>query len=129
MKDLIFAERDRGRTVFFSTHILSDVEAMCDRVAILREGRVVVSGAMRKLLRGEVLRTDVTLAHASPELTEELKGKGLSVSARTDVIVVEVEGEARVGEVLKAALDRGAQVVEVVPRRETLEELFLRQAL
>ena len=45
-------ERDRGRTIFFSTHILSDVEAMCDRVAILREGKVVVSGALQKLLEG-----------------------------------------------------------------------------
>ena len=47
VRDLIFAERDQGRTIFFSTHILSDIEAMCDRVAILREGKVIVSGARR----------------------------------------------------------------------------------
>jgi ABC-2 type transport system ATP-binding protein len=129
VKDLIFAERARGRTIFFSTHILGDVEAMCDRVAILREGKVVVSGAIRKLLRGEVLRTEVTLAHAGDALLEAWKGEGLSVSRRADLVVVEVEGEARVGEVLRAALAGGAQVVEVTPRRETLEDLFLRRAL
>jgi ABC-2 type transport system ATP-binding protein len=129
VKDLIFAERDRGRTIFFSTHILGDVEAMCDRVAILREGQVVVSGAMRNLLRGEVLRTEVTLAHARPELAEELAGRGFSVSQRAELMVIDVEGDAKVSEVLRAALDAGAQVVEVTPRRETLEDLFLRRAL
>src|SRR6185436_15112355 len=63
VRDLIFEERSQGRTIFFSTHILGDVEAMCDRVAILRTGEVVVSGSIRQLLRGDVLRTDVLLAH------------------------------------------------------------------
>jgi ABC-2 type transport system ATP-binding protein len=129
VKDLIFEERDRGRTIFFSTHILSDVEAMCDRVAILREGKVVVSGALHKLLRGEVLRTEITLAGADEALREALRAKGLGVGVRPDVVVVDLEGEARVGEVLKEALAAGAQVVEVSRRRETLEDLFLRRAL
>jgi ABC-2 type transport system ATP-binding protein len=129
VRELIFEERRAGRTIFFSTHILSDVEAMCDRVSILREGRVVVSGSIRQLLRGEVLRTDVTLARAGEDLALDLAGRGFVVSERPEVIVVEVVGEARVAEVLRAALDAGAQVVEVAPRRETLEDLFLRQAL
>jgi ABC-2 type transport system ATP-binding protein len=128
VRDLIFAERDRGRTVFFSTHILSDVEAMCDRVAILREGKVVVSGGLRELLRGEVLGTEVALAGATPELCGELGDKGFTVVRRPDVVLVEIEGEAPVGEVLQMALAAGAQVVEVSRRRETLEDLFLLRA-
>ncbi len=129
VKDLMFAERDRGRTIFFSTHILGDVEAMCDRVAILREGRVVVSGALRSLLRGDVIRTEVTLANVSADLESALVEKGFVVRRRPDLVVIDVEGEGRVGEVLRAALDAGAQVVEVTPKRETLEDLFLRRAL
>jgi ABC-2 type transport system ATP-binding protein len=129
VRDLIFAEREQGRTIFFSTHILSDVEAMCDRVAILREGKVIVSGAIRQLLRGEVLRTDVILAAAPDGLLSELSALGFSASRRADVAVVEVEGEARVRDVIERALAAGAQVVEVTPRRETLEDLFLRRAL
>jgi ABC-2 type transport system ATP-binding protein len=129
VKDLIFAERDRGRTIFFSTHILSDVEAMCDRVAILREGKVVVSGALRNLLRGDVLRTEVALAKVDEALEKALAEKGFATSRRAELTIVEVEGEARVPEVLRLALDGGAQVVEVIARRETLEDLFLRRAL
>jgi ABC-2 type transport system ATP-binding protein len=129
VRDIIFAERDQGRTIFFSTHILSDVEAMCDRVTILRDGQVVVSGAIRQLLRGEVLRTDIILARAPDALIAALEALGGAASRRADVVVVEVEGEARVREVLERALGAGAQVVEVTPRRETLEDLFLRRAL
>ena len=129
VKDLIFSERDRGRTIFFSTHILGDVEAMCDRVAILREGKVVVSGAIRQLLRGDVLRTEITLAQADDALCAAFTAKGFELGRRPGVVVVQVEGEARVGEVLRAALDGGAQILEVTPRRETLEDLFLRRAL
>ncbi len=129
VKDLIFAERDRGRTIFFSTHILSDVEAMCDRVAILREGKVVVSGALRQLLRGEVLGTEIALDGASEELCKKLEADGFGVTRRAELVVVMVDGEARVGEVLQAALAAGAQVVEVARKRETLEDLFMRRAL
>ena len=129
VRDLIFDERRQGRTIFFSTHILGDVEAMCDRVAILREGKVVVSGAIRQLLRGDVLRTDVILAGATDVLKATLTERGHAVSERPGVVLVEVEGEGNVGDVLRAALDAGAQIVEVTPRRETLEDLFLRRAL
>jgi ABC-2 type transport system ATP-binding protein len=129
VRDLIFEERGSGRTIFFSTHILSDVEAMCDRVAILREGQVVESGAIRKLLRGDVLHTDVTLAGASPDLLAKLAARGLAVSERPEVVVVAVKGESAVNDVLREAIDGGAQVVAVTPRRETLEDLFLRRAL
>ncbi len=129
VRDIILEERASGRTIFFSTHILSDVEMMCDRVTILREGKVVVSGALRKLLRGDVLRTDVTLAGMSEALQSSLEASGHRVHARADVMVVEVEGEKQVGDVLRAALEAGAQVIEVSPRRETLEDLFLRRAL
>jgi ABC-2 type transport system ATP-binding protein len=129
VKDLIFAERDHGRTIFFSTHILSDVEAMCDRVAILREGQVALRGALRQLLRSDVLGTEVVLAHAPEELCTALAAKGFNVVRRPDVVLVEIEGEARVGEVLADALGAGAHVVELSRKRETLEDLFLRRAL
>ena len=133
VRDLIFEERAQGRTIFFSTHILSDVESMCDRVAILREGKVVVEGAIRQLLRGEVLRTEVVLARVSTALRAALEEAGrdgeLSLHDRPGVLVLDVEGDQRVGELLRLALEHDAQVLEVAPKRETLEDLFMRRAL
>jgi ABC-2 type transport system ATP-binding protein len=129
VRDLIFEERAQGRTIFFSTHILSDVEAICDRVAILREGKVVVMGALRTLLRGDVQRTEITLARVPPELRERLTAAGATLADRADVTIASIEGEAKVPDVLRMALDAGAQIVELQPRRETLEDLFMRRAL
>jgi ABC-2 type transport system ATP-binding protein len=128
VRDLIFAERELGRTIFFSTHILSDVEAMCDRVTILRQGEAVVSGEIRQLLRGEVLRTDVFPRGRDARSDRCARGRGASRSTSAQAwVVVEVESALRVEEVLKLALAHGSHIVEVAPRKETLEDLFMRR--
>ncbi len=129
VRDLIFHERDAGRTIFFSTHILSDVEALCDRVTILKSGQVVVSGRIHDLLRGDARHTDVTLANVSAELRKSLVDGGHTLHERPGAVFIEVLGEEKVGPLLAKALEAGARVVEVTPRRETLEDVFLRQAL
>ena len=129
VRDLILEEKKRGKTVFFSTHILSDVETLCDRVVILRRGETVVSGRVRDLLRAEVRRIEVTLADVSPALRERLIGDGLTVQEAGGHVVIEIEGDDRVPKVLAAALEQSARVVEVAPRRETLEDLFMRRAI
>src|SRR3954467_7149034 len=79
VRDLILEERKNGRTIFFSTHILSDVEMMCDRVAILRRGEVVVSGRLQDLLRKEVRRTDVVVVGASADFATECEAAGCAI--------------------------------------------------
>src|ERR1044071_862809 len=61
VRDLIVDERRQGRTIFFLTHILTDAQSLCDRVAILRKGEVVVSGRIEELLRRDARRSEVTL--------------------------------------------------------------------
>jgi ABC-2 type transport system ATP-binding protein len=129
VRDLIVDERRRGRTIFFSTHILSDVETLCDRVTILRRGEVVVSGRLHELLNRDARRTDIVLANASDELEREYAAAGHAPRRAAERLVVSAEGEAAVRVVLERALAAGASVVEVTPRTETLEDLFVREAI
>ena len=129
VRELILAECADGRTVFFSTHILSDVESLCDHVTILRAGQVVEKGPIRTLLRGDVVATDITLANAEPELLSAYETKGWKWEHRAEVVVVSVTGEAQLHAALAMALDSEASIVGAVPRRETLEDLFMRKAL
>jgi ABC-2 type transport system ATP-binding protein len=129
VRDLILEERRNGRTIFFSTHILSDVETMCDRVAILRRGEVVVSGRLGDLLRSDVRRTDVALLGASEEFAGECRAAGHAVHRHGLRLIIEIEGEAKVAPILKRALDLGFSISEVTPRQETLEDLFVREAI
>jgi ABC-2 type transport system ATP-binding protein len=129
VRDLIVDEQKRGRTIFFSTHILSDVEMLCDRVTILRKGEVVVSGRLLDLLKRDVRRTDVALSGADSALIERFSAAGHGVRTLGERVVIEIEGETKVAEVLRAALEAGASVNEVTPRHETLEDLFVREAI
>jgi ABC-2 type transport system ATP-binding protein len=129
VRDLIVDERRRGRTIFFSTHILNDVETLCDRVTILRRGEVVVSGRLEELLNREVRRTDIVLLGASEELERQLAAAGYALRHAGERLVVEASGDQAVKSVLEAALAASASVLEVLPRHETLEELFVREAI
>jgi ABC-2 type transport system ATP-binding protein len=128
VRDLILEERARGKTVFFSTHILNDVETLCDRVCILRKGSVVVSGKLQDLLKSESTRTEVAIA-ASEGVQKALEAAGFESKTMGDALVVEAEGYEAMRRVLDVAHEHGGVVRSVNPKRETLEELFVRRAL
>lgn len=132
VRDIILEERSRGRTVFFSSHILSDVESMCDQVTILRKGSVVVQGKIHELLRSDVMVTDVVLIGESASCTAVAAKlgalEGVKCEAVVDTLRVHVTGDKAVTDVLRVALADGLRVVEVTPRRDTLEDLFVAKA-
>ncbi|WP_394821932.1 ABC transporter ATP-binding protein [Pendulispora albinea] len=107
VRELLREEKAKGRTILLSSHILRDIELLCDRICILRAGKVALEGAVPALLaRHDGSRTEITLL----------------ADAKTEVIVA--TSEAEVADVLGRALARGARVMSV--KRETLEELFVR---
>jgi ABC-2 type transport system ATP-binding protein len=128
VRDLIVHERAAGRTIFFSSHILNDVETLCDEVAILRKGVVVVSGRLDTLLRSDVKRWEVVFERNDAWQTA-LATRDVTTHVNADRIRVEVEGLQALQALLGEALGHGAIVHEVIPRQESLEQLFLRNAL
>jgi ABC-2 type transport system ATP-binding protein len=110
IRDLIRELRGEGRTVLFSTHILSDVELLCDRVAIVVRGKLRDSGPLEKLLSPRLLHTEVVF---------EINGANH---------LLRLEPTVNVEEAIKEALASGKKIVSVTPRRESLEDLFVREA-
>ena len=129
VRDLVLEEKKRGRTVFFSSHILSDVEMLCDRVSILRRGEVVVAGELHSLLGAGKRRSEITLANVPPALREALAATEHLTREVGERVVMEVEGDAAVKQIVEQAFGAGARLESVMPKRETLEDLFVRQAL
>jgi ABC-2 type transport system ATP-binding protein len=130
VRDLIVEEKQRGRTVFFSSHILGDVEMLCDRVCILRRGEVVVAGLIRELLGAGKRRSEITLGGASAALREALAPMAQATRTVGDLLVMEVEGDDQVVRaVVEQAFQAGARLESVAAKRETLEDLFVRRAL
>jgi len=129
VRDLIFEERKGGRTVLFSSHVLSDVEALCDRVVILRTGTVVVSGAVGELVHRGATMTELTLRQVDSDTRAQVLEAATLLRDMGGDLVLEVEGEERLGDTIARAMKGGAKVVSAVPRKDSLEDLFVREAL
>ena len=132
VRDLILEERRRGKTILFTSHILSDVEMLCDRVVILHQGKVTAYGALTTLLRPEVRRTELDLERASDGLKsalDALPGCATERAPGLERLRVTIEGDGGSQTVLRLALEHEARVVQLHEQRETLEDLFLRDAL
>jgi ABC-2 type transport system ATP-binding protein len=114
IRDLILEERDRGRTVFFSSHILADVERMCDRVAILVKGKLRGCGTMQELVGDAVSHVDIRCTGADDA---ELPGKRVAGVQRV--------APDQVDATLAAISLAGGHVLEVTQHRPHLEQVLL----
>lgn len=125
IRDLILSLRAEGKTVFMNTHILPDVESICDRVAIIVKGRIRHQGPIEDFLPADRRETDVVVSSLPPEIAEDLaerfdlEMRGLGERLELRVAEKEVNG------VLDAVMRVGAEVVSVTPHRSSLEDVFL----
>ncbi len=125
VRDLIHEQRERGTTVLFSSHILPDVETLCDRVAIIMAGRLSRVATVGELVsdarqRVEIRCGRVPLLEVVPELREVMRRQD---HAHETVFLL--EDDARLNEAVDWLLRRGAQLRAVTPQRTSLEDLFL----
>ena len=124
VREMILQLRDEGRTVLFSSHILSDAEALCSRVAILARGRLVAGGALDELTSTEARGSDVVVANLPDAAADEL-GTTIRRVTRIGAGRFSLEVDGSVERLLGALIARGAVIVSVTPIRTTLEDVFL----
>jgi ABC-2 type transport system ATP-binding protein len=125
IRDLILQLQQEGKTVFMSTHILSDVEMLCNRVAILVNGQIRYEGSIDKFLEGDEPESDVVLARVGTELATDLEERfQVRLRGLGDRVELRVP-QKWMNDVLHAALESGAEVVSVAPHRVSLEAIFL----
>jgi ABC-2 type transport system ATP-binding protein len=118
--ELVREARDEGRTVFFSSHILPEVQAVCDRVGIIRDGHLVKTERVETLVRQQFKRLHLTLQQPPPP--DLFAFEGVAESAR-DGQTVMLEIRQNLDKVLEASVPYGIVDVETLP--VTLEEVFL----
>jgi ABC-2 type transport system ATP-binding protein len=128
VRDIMVHLRERGKTVFFSTHILADVEALADRVAIVARGRLVDFGTLGELVDTSVKTVDVTLRCADDLALAPLEALALKLRRSAGQASATLAADADVDGFLAEARTLGARVVAVEPKHESLEDLFLRRA-
>ena len=125
MRDLILSERERGTTVLFCTHIIPDVEALCDRVAVLVGGRLVREGSVQELVSGQVPVMELILEGISLETLQTL-GVPLQSTQALGARQLVRTGDRESQQLIRKVLEQGGRVTQVQPARFSLEDLFLK---
>ncbi len=131
IRELIAELREKGVTVFMSTHILSDIEALCDNVAILRGGRLAATGKLDDLLNdaGEQQSFEINVKGVSAEsLQADLdKIAGATINSKASGANIHVLEETDIDKVLQMTREKGGKLVSVQPVKQSLEELFVKE--
>ncbi|PYT10465.1 MAG: hypothetical protein DMF51_18375 [Acidobacteria bacterium] len=124
VRDIILDLKARGRTVFFSTHILSDTEMICDRVGLLVKGSLKAVGRIDELVSRDVPYWEVALRG----VTNGGLPCGSVMSRRDDRVLIRVDSQGDLHRLLAILNGHGAELVSVTPARQSLEDLFIREA-
>lgn len=123
IRDLILQFRNEGRTVFISSHELSEVERICDRVAIINKGVIERQGHLDELLKGA--RIEIIADDVSKETADKFQGPDVIVSYSSKRLIVDFPESANVGAAIDELRSAKASIVSIIPRRRRLEDLFV----
>lgn len=123
IRDLILQFRDEGKTVFISSHELSDVERICDRVAIIVKGKVKTQGKLEDLLAGG--RVEITADQVPEELARGIKLEDTITSFKSGRLILDMPDSLDANEIIASIQSAKGSILSVIPRRKRLEDLFL----
>lgn len=127
LKEIMLRLREEGRTVFFSTHILPDVELICDRVGILIQGKLVSTGRLDELLEEEVESVDITAKGLSQKAVDSIGQTCQRVVRSGEKVQFTVTNEEEADKVESLIRKHSGRVVSLIPRTKSLEEHFVAQ--
>ena len=128
VRDLVMELKSEGKTVLLNSHLLSEIEMTCDRVAIIKRGQIEVQGTMDELLtvastvQVEVRGMNDAALSAVRSLVSKLRLERVPITQFTAYL----KSEADIGELARAIVQNGVELRALIPKRETLEELFVR---
>ncbi|MFH1812275.1 MAG: ABC transporter ATP-binding protein [Pseudomonadota bacterium] len=125
VRNVILDLKRNGTTVFFSTHVMPDVEVLCDRVALMAHGHIVRVGKVDDLMRGGLTGSEVLVRLSQAHMTSS-GPDGLHSDRVGDVLRITVPQESQLPQVLDWARERG-QIVSVIPMRSSLEDVVVRE--
>ena len=130
IRQLILRLRDRGCTVFFSSHVLADAETLCSRVAILAKGRLVAAGRLSEMLAFEVRGWELVVSGLKDEVLTRAQQRH-QVTRATRLAdgryALELPLTPAPERTLAELVGQGAALVSLTPMRDTLEDFFVRQ--
>ena len=124
VRDIIHDLRERGTTIFLNSHLLSEVEITCDRVAFIKHGEVIRVSELKSLVNGAT-RVTVRASGLTPDIIAGLNQWGKDVRADGNQVVLTVSDEAALPAINRYLVASDAQVYALTPEHVSLEDLFI----
>jgi len=125
VRDLILGLRDQGKTVFFSTHIIPDVEMICDRVGVIVKGKLLATGRVDELVnQGHTQSVEIACQGISVERIPAIQAMASRVVQRGSQSLIVLPGPAPLESALAEIRKQGGTLISVTPHKGSLEELF-----
>ncbi len=129
IRNIILGLRDQGKTVFFSSHIIPDVEMICDRVGIVVKGKLVASGRVDELLTaGQTQSVDVVCQGIKADDIPAIRALASRIVQRERNCLIMLQGSERLDDLLTLIKSHGGTLLSATPQKSSLEDLFLKQA-
>lgn len=127
VRRIVSSLKARGVTVFFSSHILPDVEVLCDRVAILNRGKLQQVGSLEEILKVRIEGHEIILSGCSPEMRQEIERSGVEARSMGDRLQVRVNTAGQMEAVLAKVFSDRLELISINPIRPSLEEYFFQE--
>ncbi len=124
VRDIIRDLSNGGTTVFLNSHLLSEVEITCDRVAFIRQGEVLTTSSLNSLMEGE-MTVEVRARNLNQEIVDGLSRWSQNVRADGHHLTLTLTGEAHIPEINQYLVENGVQVFAIRPKQLSLEDLFI----
>jgi ABC-2 type transport system ATP-binding protein len=127
VRDLIAGLRANGKTVFFSSHVLSDVEALCDRVAIMNKGCLIESGKLSDILKSRTNEVEAIVTGVNEAALNEARTFATQITPAPEGAHIRLASDKEIEYLLSLVHRVGGRLISVNPVRESLEDLFVRE--
>jgi ABC-2 type transport system ATP-binding protein len=127
VREIISSLKNCGVTVFFSSHILPDVEMLCDRVAIVNKGKLQEAGTLEDILKAKIEGYDIVLSRVDDTVAAELKKLCGEAIVMGDRLHLRTATPSQADAVLACVLSHGVKLISVNPVRASLEEYFFQE--
>lgn len=125
IREVLMRLRDEGKTIFLCSHLLKEMEPLCDTVAILNQGVVCHQGSMEELLTGEDGHYVVTFRDLDQAALQHLRVMAEQVDSKGEQYVAAFSDQQSATAAASEMINKGAQLIEITPQRLTLEEVFI----